>query len=566
MVSGRKSLCAVAITVASGAMLVAGQQQQAHGHSAHHQPRRQRTGVRPLRITHLIEHCAWRIVYWIRAFRIAPWSATATLLLLGGAAEAATCESLAALALPQTTITLAQPVAAGSLAVAAGRGGGAAQFTDLPAFCRVTATLRPSSDSDIKIEVWLPEANWNGKFNAVGNGGWGGAIDSGALAAALRRGYAAAATDTGHAGGGGPWMQRPEKLIDFGYRAVHEMTVKAKALASAYYGNAPRLSYFTGCSAGGRQGLKAAQRFPADFDGVVAGAPALNTTGRAAFAIWIAQQLHKDEASFIPPAKYPAIHDAVLAACDALDGVTDRVIDNPRKCTFDPQVLACKDADAASCLTPAQVASARVMYQPVKNPRTGGPIFPGLEYGTELGWGTFGGAQPFAIATQMYQHMVFKNPAWDYRTLDFDAQMALVETIEAGVMNALDANLKPFIARGGKLLQYHGWADQQIPAGSSVEYYERVAKEMGTGRFEDGYRLFMVPGMGHCGGGDGPASFDMLAALEGWVEQKRVPAQIPAAHVTGGVVDRTRILCPYPQQATYTGSGSTDDAANFACR
>ena len=167
----------------------------------------------------------------------------------------------------------------------------------------------------------------------------------------------------------------------------------------------------------------------------------------------------------------------------------------------------------------------------------------------------------------MFQQMVFKNPGWDYRTLGFDSQMALVDSIEAGNINALDGNLKPFIARGGKLIQYHGWADQQIPSGSSVSYYESVVKEMGgASRFADGYRLFMVPGMGHCGGGDGPASFDMLTALEQWVEQKKAPAQIPAAHVTGGAIDRTRILCPYPQQAAYKGTGSNTDAASFACK
>jgi feruloyl esterase len=464
------------------------------------------------------------------------------------------------------TITLAQPVAAGAFSQPGGRGS-ATQFADLPAFCRVAATLRPSSDSDIKIEVWLPAANWNGKFNGVGNGGWNGNIDSTAMAAALRRGYATASTDTGHQGGAGSWMQRPEKLIDFGHRAVHEMTVTAKALAAGYYGDGPRLSYFTGCSAGGRQGMKEAQRFPADYDGIVAGAPAINTTGRAAFAIWIAQQLHKDEAAFIPPAKYPALHDAVLAACDTLDGVADRVIENPRACTFNPEILACKDGDSDTCLTAAQVQSARTMYQPLKNSRTGKEIFQGLEYGSELGWGTFGGAQPFVIATQMYQQMIFKNPAWDYRTLGFDSQMALVDSIEAGNINALDANLKPFIARGGKLIQYHGWADQQIPSGSSVEYYTRAVKEAGgADRLDGGYRLFMVPGMGHCGGGDGPANFDMLTALEGWVEQKQAPSQIPAAHVTAGTPDRTRILCAFPRVASYKGSGSTNDAMNFVCK
>lgn len=491
--------------------------------------------------------------------------ALASLTLFAGSASAATsCEDLAKLALPNTTITLAQPVAAGALP-ATGRGNANA-FADLPAFCRVAATLKPTSDSDIKIEVWLPANGWNGKFEAVGNGGWQGNVDQNALAAALRRGYAAASTDTGHDGGGGPWMQNKEKLIDYGYRAVHEMTAKAKSLINAYYGSAPKLSYFNGCSAGGRQGLKAAQMYPEDFDGIVAGSPALNATGRAAYGVWIAQNLHKDEASYIPPAKYPAIHDAVLQACDALDGVTDRVIENPRACRFDPQVIACKAGeDTNSCLTPAQVASARMMYQPLVNPRTKQVINTPLEYGSELGWNTFGGAQPFGIATQMFQFMVFNNPSWDYKTLNYDSDIAAVAKAENGVIDAKSTDLKKFVARGGKLIQYHGWADPQIPSGASTSYYDDVLKAMGN-KVKDNYRLFMVPGMNHCGGGDGPASFDMLTALEQWVEQKKTPDTVPAAHLANGQPDRTRILCPYPQVASYKGSGDPNSAASFACR
>ncbi|HUQ69462.1 MAG TPA: tannase/feruloyl esterase family alpha/beta hydrolase, partial [Planctomycetaceae bacterium] len=449
------------------------------------------------------------------------------------------CESVASLVLPHTTITTAQSVAA---------------VDNLPAYCRVAATSKPTPDSDIKIEVWLPASGWNGKFEAVGNGGWNGTIDRNALAAGVRRGYATASTDTGHEGGGGPWMQSPAKLIDFGYRAVHEMTVTGKAIAAAYYGNNAARSYFVGCSAGGRQGLKAAQRFPDDFDGIVAGAPALNTTGRAAFSMWIAQNQHRDEAAFIPAAKYPAIHDAVLQACDGLDGVMDRVIENPRQCRFDPKVLACKGDDAATCLTAAQVESARKMYQPVVNPRTKQSIFPGLEYGSEMGWSTFGGPQPFGIGTQMFQFMVFNDPAWNYKTLNFDSDMALVDRIENGAINAMDPNLKPFIVRGGKLIQYHGWADQQIPSGSSVEYYQTVLDTFGDARQVQGnYRLFMVPGMGHCGGGDGTSTFDMVSALEQWVEKGVAPDRIAASHVTNGTVDRTRPLCPYPQTAAYKG-------------
>ncbi len=490
-----------------------------------------------------------------------------SLMATAAGASAATCESLSGLKLPDTAVTMAQAIAAGAFKPQpAGRGGNAQAFAALPAFCRVTATLRPTPDSDIKIEVWLPADGWNGRFQAVGNGGWNGNIDTGALATALRRGYAAASTDTGHEGGGGPWMQNREKLVDYGHRAVHEMTVKAKAIIDAFYDAPLRFAYFNGCSAGGRQGLMAAQRYPDDFDGIIAGAPALNATGRAAFAVAVAQTVHTDEAHYLPASKYPAIHDAVLAACDARDGVTDRVIENPAACTFDPKVLECKAGDSPSCLTAPQVEQVRKMYQPLVNPRTGQQIFPGFAYGSELGWATFGGPQPFGIATQMFQHMVFKDPAWDYKTLNFDSHMAMVDQAEAGLINAQDTNLKPFFASGGKIIQYHGYADPQISALSSTEYYDRVLKAMTAAAVTASHRLFMVPGMNHCGGGDGTATFDMVTALEQWVEQGKAPDQIPASRVRDGKTDRSRPLCPYPMVATYTGSGSTDDAANFVCR
>jgi feruloyl esterase len=307
--------------------------------------------------------------------------------------------------------------------------------------------------------------------------------------------------------------------------------------------------------------------YPDDFDGIVAGAPALNATGRAAFSMWIAQSLRKDEASHIPASKYPAIHAAVLQACDALDGVQDQVIENPRVCHFDPQAMACSAGDSNTCLTASQVAAARAMYEPVKNSRTGSEIFPGLSYGSELGWATFGGERPFGIGAQMYQYMVFNDPNWDYKTLNFDSHLALVDKIENRTINALDPNLGQFAASGGKLLMYHGWADPQIPAGSSVEYYERVLDTMGgASKVRENVRLFMVPGMNHCGGGKGTATFDMLAALEQWVEKGSAPAQISAAHVADGKTERTRPLCAYPQVATYKGSGSTDQAANFVCQ
>jgi feruloyl esterase len=493
--------------------------------------------------------------------------AAAIVLVVVTPSWAASCEDLAKMALPNTTITLAQSVAAGALPAPGGRGGAQANpFANLPAFCRVAATLKPSAESDIKIEVWLPASDWNGKFQAVGNGGWNGNVDQNAIATALRRGYAAASTDTGHEGGAGPWMQNKEKVIDYGYRAVHEMTATAKSLINAFYGNPAKLSYFNGCSAGGRQGLKAAQMYPEDFDGIVAGSPALNATGRAAYAVYASQALHKDDSSYIPPAKYPAIHDAALQACDANDGVADKVIENPRSCKFDPQVIACKAGeDTNSCLTPAQVTAARALYQPLVNPRTKQVINTPLEVGSELGWSTFGGQQPFGVATQFYQFMVFKNPQWDWKTLNYDADMAAVAKAESGLIDAKSTDLKKFVGRGGKIIQYHGWADPQIPSGASTNYYEDVLKAMGP-KVKDNYRLFMVPGMNHCGGGDGPASFDMVTAIEQWVEQKKAPDTIPAAHLSNGQPDRTRILCPYPQVATYKGSGDPNSAANFACK
>jgi len=465
---------------------------------------------------------------------------------------AGSCGDLAGLRLPHATITSAEARNAG----------------DTPAICRVAATLRPSSDSDIKVEVWLPVSGWNGKYQAVGNGGWSGSINTRALAAAVRRGYAASSTDTGHSGSSAAFaLGHPEKLIDYAYRSEHEMTVAAKKIIATFYGNGPRLSYWNGCSAGGKQALKEAQRYPGDFDGIVAGAPAANWTGRAAQSIWAAQAVHKDEQSYIPPAKYALIHDAVLAACDALDGAKDGVLEDPTRCKFDPQVLECKDGTLAGCLTTPQVEAARKIYSPSINPRTKQPVYRGLERGSELGWQRWSGPKPLSIGTDYFKYVVLEDPAWDFMTLDFDRDIARAEKLDANRINALDPDLRPYFAHGGKLIQYHGWSDPQIAPGNSEDYYRSVLKFFGDAdRVRESYRLFMVPGMGHCGGGDGTSTFDMLTALEQWVEGKKTPEQILAARTRDGKVDRTRPLCPYPQTAHYKGSGSTDDAANFVCR
>ena len=280
----------------------------------------------------------------------------------------------------------------------------------------------------------------------------------------------------------------------------------------------------------------------------------------------IAHAMHTNDSSYIPTAKYPAVHTAALQACDANDGVKDGVIEDPTRCKFDPTVLLCKGADAATCLTAPQVEAAKQIYSAATDSRTGREIFPGLEPGSELGWSTWGGAQPFSIGVEHFRYVVFKDPTWDFRNLRIDTDLALAEQVDKGLINSLDPNLNAFFARGGKIVQYHGWIDPQIAPRASVRYYEDVLKTMGgAGRVQDSYRLFMVPGMAHCGGGEGPNSFNMLGAIEAWVEHRQAPDRIVASRLTNGAVTRTRPLCPYPQIAKYKGSGSTDEAASFAC-
>jgi len=481
-------------------------------------------------------------------------------------ALAASCESLAQLALKDATITSAQLVPAGQFSAPGERPErGLGPFKTLGDFCRVAATLTPTSDSDIKIEVWLPAANWNGKFQAVGNGGWAGVISYAAMAEAVRAGYASASTDTGHVGGRGTFaLGHPEKLVDFAWRSEHEMAVKAKTVVQAFYGSGPKLSYWNGCSTGGRQGLKMAQMFPDDYDGIIAGAPA----NRTAISLWIADAVLKDPASYIPPSKYPAIHQAAVNACDARDGLKDGLIGDPRSCDFDPKILQCKAGDGPDCLTAPQVEAARKIYSPAINPRTGKEMFASLVPGTELGWGVQAqGPEPSANIYDQYRYVVFKDPNWDWKTFDFDKDVVRGDLPENLIMNATDPNMDRFFARGGKLLMYHGWSDPNVPAVNTVKYFDQVVERLGGhAKADDRVRLFMAPGMGHCRGGEGPNVFDTVGALEQWVEHGKAPAQLLATHSTNGKVDRSRPLCPHPQVASYKGTGSIDDAANFVCR
>ena len=473
-----------------------------------------------------------------------------------------TCGSLAALALPNTAITLAQEVEAGPFTPP-----GAQASRTLPAFCRVAATLTPTRDSDIQIEVWLPTSGWNGKYEAVGNGAFSGSIVYPAMMTALARGYATSSTDTGHTGNTGRFaLDHPEKVIDFGWRAAHEMTLASKTIIEAFYQKGPRFSYWNGCSAGGRQAMKEAQRFPADFDGIIAGAPALDWTGRAAQAVPVMKALDSNQAARLAPAQTQLLHRAILNACDALDGVRDGLIADPSRCGFDPVVLQCKNDGESACLTPAQDETARLIYSPVVNPRTKREIA-GLARGSELGWTQTGWtASVRATGLDQFRFIVFHDPAWTVQQFEPDRDIAHAEDGDGDTINALDPNLRLFIARGGRLIQYHGWSDPQISRGNSIQYYTRVVDALGgPAAIEQAYRLFMAPGMAHCGGGEGPNAFDMVAALEQWVEHGQAPDRIRASHSANGVVDRTRPLCPYPQLAQYTGTGSTDEAASFAC-
>jgi len=389
-------------------------------------------------------------------------------------------------------------------------------------------------------------------------------ISYAALADAVRAGYASASTDTGHVGGRGTFaLGHPEKLIDFAWRSEHEMTVTAKAVIAAFYGSAPSRSYWNGCSTGGRQGLKEAQKFPEDYDGIIAGAPA----NRTALALWIAHAVLKDPASYIPPAKYPAIHQAAIAACDAADGLKDGLIDDPRTCAFDPAVLLCKGVEGPSCLTAAQVAAAKTIYSPAVNPRTRQQLFSSLVPGTELGWDVQAqGPEPMANLYDQYRYVVFKDPKWDWKTFDFDKDVARGDLPENLVMNATDPDMAPFFRRGGKLLMYHGWSDPNVPTPNTIKYFESVVERLGgAAEAATHVRLFLAPGMGHCGGGEGPNAFDKVGPLERWVEHGSAPDAIVASHSTNGTVDRTRPLCPYPQIAKYKGTGSIDEAANFVC-
>ena len=498
--------------------------------------------------------------------------ATVLLSLLGSStAVAADCAALEALELSDVRIVSVEDRVAGPFVI---RGGREEVTIALPAFCRVAAVGIPTPDSEIRFEVWLPvETAWNGRLLGTGNGGYTGAIQYRTLADGLRQGYAVAGSDTGHSGSDLSFgFGHPEKIADWGHRAVHVMTEAAKPIARARYGRFPHHAYFSGCSTGGHQALSEAQRYPGDYDGILAGAPGHNRTRLNAGFLWSWLALH-DEAGepLLTPDQLSLVTAAVVSSCDARDGVTDGLIGDPRHCRFDPAVLRCDGAGDADCLTGEQVEAVRKVYAGPRNPRTGARIFAGWPAGSETlpggrgGWAGYLLAPSAPMRQDYWARWVFGDPGWDYRTFDWDRDIAYADA-RMTMVDATDADLSVFRAGGGKLLLYAGWADSVVPPDDTVAYYEAVQAASGGADAATAFaRLFMAPGMAHCGGGPGPDSFDGLSALVRWVEEGVAPDRLIASKVNGGVVERTRPLCPYPRVARYTGSGSTDEAERFRC-
>jgi len=513
------------------------------------------------------------------------------------------CEDLKKLTLDHVTVTSATSVEAAPLKQSV-----QAPFKlpegMVPRHCQVAGVARPTSDSEISFLLWLPAPSvWNGKYMQRGNGGWAGSIQPAALYRPLTLRYAVSATDDGHRTEGmlpdASWATgHPEKLIDFGYRALHETALASKAILHVYYGKPDAHAYFVGCSDGGREALMEAERYPEDFDGILAGAPANHWTHHFTGFLWNELALNAKPESKIPAAKLPAIQKAALAQCDALDGVKDGLIEDPRACHFDPSVLLCHGVENAECLTRPQLDALQKIYSGPQDPTSGEQVYPGYEPGTEAdpaAWGPWilGPIQP-AFANSFFSQAVHEDPHWDWHTADLGRELRLADEKTASILNSWNPDLRSFRAHGGKLIEYHGWGDAAIAPRDSIAFYEQVRKFLSDypdprskeKQIESFYRLFMVPGMQHCGGGPGATSFgnddiptvpddadhDIVLALDRWVTQGVAPDQIIAngkigadakANVVGTPL--TRPLCVYPAIAHYKGQGDTNAAENFAC-
>jgi feruloyl esterase len=544
-----------------------------------------------------------------------------TCFALGGTPAMATpCSNLQSLQLLHTTITSATDNTSGSFVVPGSNP--PSTIGNLPAFCRVTATLTPSSDSSIKIEVWLPESGWNGRFLGTGGGGFQGVITYTELAAALQAGFAATNSDLGTGSSGCSPLYcgsdgnmgnplaiafgdpaapatglfgHPERIKDFGFRAIHLMTVRGKEIADAFFGHHAHKAYFAGCSTGGQNALMEAQRFPDDYDGILAGAAAFNRTHlhMAGLSAW--QDTHATPGSFIQTGQMTLINQAVLAQCVGQDGgaSTDQFLTDPRDCQFKPKQLLCTGGKVPpACLTSDQVTTMNKIYGGTIDPVNGDVINPGAERGNEtdnlqaLGL-AFTERLPEPAFDGLFYWVFgpsfgYPNSATNFANFDFHHDVKTVDDQLAAVLNADSSDLDQFRGHGGKLLMYHGWADPLIPSPSSINYFNALVDHDSHGFQQASFfggnpslaqtqsyaRLFMVPGMYHCSGGPGPNVFDALTPLVNWVETGVAPETIVATKFvndTPPAVQMTRPLCVFPKVAKYKGSGSTSIAANFAC-
>lgn len=484
------------------------------------------------------------------------------------------CERLMTVRLPGITITSAASVPAGSFTLPTGAAN--APSVEVPAFCRVAAV----AGAEVKFELWMP-MQWNSKLLSVGNGGLAGTISYAPMVKPLQAGYATSSTDTGHTGAGnddGSWaLNHYERIVNFADRGVHLMAEADKIILAAFYGASPSHAYFNGCSQGGHEALIEAQRYPADYDGIIAGDPANYWTHHYVGGhLWTG--LATDGDAYIPASKVPLIADAVNAACDELDGVKDGVLSDPRRCHFDPATLLCAGMDTAACLTAPQAGAVKKIWAGLKT-SDGRRIWPGLVPGGEAGpggWANWitgtgpGRSGHLNLGIPFFRYMLFDDPQWDYHSFrleasdGFDSDIDYLDTKLGALFNAVNPDLSAFRARGGRLIQYHGWSDPDITPLNSINYYESVMKAMGP-TVTEFYRLYMVPGMQHCSGGPGATTFDMIAPLDRWAEGGVAPERIIASKTANGQVIRTRPLCPYPLEAKWKGTGSTDDANQFVC-
>lgn len=476
------------------------------------------------------------------------------------------CASLKNINLPEVHITAADTV---DIQSQWGPGGRSRPFDVQHPFCRVQGVI----ETEIGFELWLPAKEfWNGKFLAGGVGGDAGTFNYGDLSRGILRGYAAATTDTGHKASDTNWMLGdPMRLTNYELRANHLLAVDSKLIISRFYENPIRYSYFIGCSGGGRQALKELQRFPDDYNGIISGAPGPKTPEMTTRRMW-EMNLRDANNGLMSPADWKLISEAGIKACDASDGVVDGVIEDPRKCHFDLQTLQCKAGQTKDCLSAAQITFARSFYDPLKD-RNGRAIDNGLLPGVLVDSGHS------RLAPATFGQAIRHQPDWNGKDFDATSDLAAIDKVMPE-LRADDPDLSAFKAHKGRAIIYQGWMDPAVAALMTLGYYEDVEKKMGgEKKTEDFIRLFMAPGMLHCGGGDGPNQFggsgnnapivdkdhDLLSALENWVERGQAPDQIIASKVVDNKVVRTRPLCAYPAFARYNGTGSTDDAANFSC-